>query len=111
MYQLRKGTGHPKRNISELEDEIKILNDIINSDRKEAEEIFKELQVENDKLKLKIQNLLKCDECDQIFENKTSFKTPILSDHIVKEMKCKNLGECLDTKDTMKKHMTEKGML
>ena len=67
MYQPRKGTGHQKRSMSELEDEIKILNDIIDSDRKEAEELFNKLQVENDNLKTKIRNLLKCDECDNFF--------------------------------------------
>ena len=111
MYKPRRGTGHPTRNISELEDEIKILNDIIDSDRKEAEDIFNKLQVENDELKMEIKSLLKCHECDEIFESKTSMKTHILSDHSVKGVKCRNCIECFDTNVHKKKHLTEKNVL
>ena len=43
-HQLSKGTGQTKRTVIELEDKIRQLNDIINSDRKEAEEIFDDLK-------------------------------------------------------------------
>ena len=83
-------SGHNQQIVSELEKaklEIKILKDTITSDNEDAEKMFNDLTAENNKLKLQIENLLKCDECDEIFKDKTIMKTHILKNHSAQKMK------------------------
>ena len=61
MDKIRKRNGQNHDLISELEEaksEIKILKDIVNYMEKDEEKIYIKLQKENEKLKLRIQNLL-----------------------------------------------------
>ena len=107
-HQLRKGTGQTRRTVIELEDKIRQLNDTINSDRKEAEEIFNDLKTENRNLKLQIRDILRCEECDEIYNSKVQMKEHIQTNHQVTENKRDLCEASFPKKDDLNTHMMKK---
>ena len=90
MDQLRKGTGQPKKSYSELEEEIKILNDIIGTNTMEFEEMYNDLSKENENLKFQIRVLLRCDQCDLSFVDNSEMSAHIQLKHTRKELECQD---------------------
>ena len=110
MDKSRKRNGHNNDLYSELEEsksEIKILKDIIDFMEKDEEKIYRKLELENRKLKLQIQNLLKCDVCEKQFDDKASLKMHNLANHSRRSFKCNICGEGFSVKGAMTRHNTE----
>ena len=110
MEQMRKRSGQIEDINSEMEEaksEIKILKDIIDFMEKDEEKIYHKLEEENKKLKLQIQNLLKCDECDEQLNDKASLKMHNFANHSGKIFKCNICGESFSVKGDLARHITE----
>ena len=105
MDQLRKGTGHTKKTYCELEEEIEMLKNTILTNENEFEEMYNNLSAENINLKVQIGNLLRCDECEERFNNKTELKHHTQSKHSVHEFKCAMCDKCFADSTNMKMHM------
>ena len=108
MDQLRNGTGRPKKSYSDLEDELKMLNAYIEKTEKEFEDMFNNLSTENKSLKIKIRDLLRCDQCKQSFEQKETIQMHIQSRHKMKQIDCNNCDQQINTKDEMNIHVIRK---
>ena len=92
-----KSGGH----IESLKSENKALKEKLESWEKEDERISNCLKTENNNLQLKITDLLKCNECDVKFDEKSSMMEHILSNHSRVIFKC---GQC-------DKHFPDRGLL
>ena len=83
---------------SKLEETIKLLK----------ENNFKAvsvLEAENKSLKLHIQNILTCEECEQRFDSKTEMTNHLKSKHQEKECKCDECDEYFKDISNMKIHI------
>ena len=89
---------------------------IMKSDQKKQEETIdclkeekcitvSHFEAEIQSLRSQIQNLLKCEECEQEFHNKTDIKTHIKTKHEVQKYKCDECGECFENFANLKEHI------
>ena len=110
MDKMRKRSGQTRDLFSELEEarsEIKILKEIVESMEKEEDKIYSKLQVENEELKQKISNLLRCDDCGINFNEKTLMKKHNEIIHLPQKsfnFKCNVCDMNFDTKENLKAH-------
>ena len=108
MEHMRIRNGHNRMLDSELDEaksEIKVLQEIIDKMEKDEEKIYYKLQAENDELKLKIPNILRCGECDIQFKDKASLQTHISSNHFKRVCICNTFGNNFETDSNMKTHI------
>ena len=123
MDQGRKGAGHIKMKYKELEEENENLKKLIEANEKEFGEMYNKIHSENVQLKVKILTLqmentefigiqskivdiLTCDECDELFEEKEDFKEHILAKHQVEKLKCDTCEKGCQTEKNLKTHET-----
>ena len=102
MDQLRNGSGHPDKTYRDLENEIKMLKDTISILEEDADKIFDDLKAENEKLKMKIEILLKCDHCHEKCTDKETFTNHILANHSDNIIKCNDCRKTCDENDYTK---------
>ena len=86
---------------------MKIIKDTKLSLETDADQILNDLKEENKKLRLKMENLLNCDECDKIFDDKDLFISHIKLNHFGISFKCKICDEGFSVKDALTGHITK----
>lgn len=108
IESLEKENDNLKTNLTSIEDiksENMSLKQQIESMKEEEEKKKNDLRVANESHLVKMKNLLKCDECDDVFKDKAHMTNHILSNHLVREFKCNMCELSFSSEDDVKSHV------
>ena len=108
---LEKENDDLKLRLKELEyskSEIAKLKETISTLKEENIETVKDLRNINNKLKSRIEGILKCDKCDKCFDDKSPLISHIQTIHSVKKFKCDGCDKSFQTNAELDAHTKAK---
>ena len=108
IKNLEKENNDLKLTVEDLRSDKGALKISLDYNDKENAEVIDHYKTECKNLQLQVDNLLKCDECDEKFNHKSDMKTHMLSYHTEASYKCESCGSNSNTEGDVNMHVNKK---